>query len=1212
LNEVNRPSRPPARAKETPEDREEREQEEFEESLRLPPEVVPLADVDPRIAAAALAPPTSNDLLKWQAGMRDRSDYGNDIAKRLNPLANQMMRDADKAAEGAVPEETVPKTRAQRLAHRTNQVLDHASEYGAPVPQGKNLKEKSQHGLGQGVGLALSYFLPGPTKILRSGLGRKVMAPLIRSRVGQKIPRATWDGLLNKPDPKPGRAGKQGGGKAAKAGKAKPGEGSAQASNQRKKRIAVGASVLACLIFLVFGLLGAGMFSGDDDPAQPEEASDRKVAEYFPGPWQRILQQAANRVEQGGAEDYAVVPWTVLAGVVAAQTDFGRYSPYDNIDRDPGRKAKPIPAPGGGGDEGGGGRLVGSNSSGAGPGPVSGVTGPGSTRTVGERGHVAPPAGPAANQLGWFLYALRMHESGGVYDRPTGAEGSDACGAYQYISTTWRKYRGYLTACEAPPSVQDQRAREDAIKRFEIYGNWQQTAAAHFYPGLARNPSRWHDCPALCGFNPPMWSYVDGVMKKMREAARAHPARGGTPSAPAARGPARPRSASSVAFRADSRAGYGGAATGVFADGCPVASPTPDIGGKRGQGVGPFLLRGAAAAQLRSSGASPGLSLDPQNPCDAATFVAEELSESAEKVHADPKAPRWHADGSKEHQEENRKYWSRVIQNSGIFVERGANPDAPCTLPPPRDSKPWSISFRIISIFRCEVMRLPEMHLVTGVEEKPDGKTTYTVETDRSTAAEILVDEALSVSYGAGKWKSDGCDNHSAKPQGIFPMTKLEAAEAGLKNRCDIDKNITAASQLVLSMEQMKPEERPKKHGSFQPMAGGWQNLGIALGKELEFFSLAGPGRGSFQVSEKCGTVIKEFLTGIAPHAAKFAELEEPPGEAEAYDWKHKLEALEKKHGVEDPSSDKRCVAGLYLPGYNSTLAQVATGLAGGGYHGANLVGLANYFEGMEAVIAGEPEAPVAGKDSLVLPRVTSNLLKPVDVPLAEDATEAWSLLGSTDGVTMPLPQVAVEYAWFFGGVSRPFDSAGERIGSLADGSITTAGTVQVTVGPDGCPMNAPDNTLRGGAAETGISKVCADSVAKARSPQAAMAIKWALTHLGLPYSQPRRNDNGYADCSSFVSKAYRDSNAVPTFYPKATNAPTTHTLREHPQVARIPVSALQPGDLIEPNSGHVVMQLADGYIVHTNRTGDVSHVMRRSFPLTSRLWVGRVDPAKA
>jgi cell wall-associated NlpC family hydrolase len=47
-----------------------------------------------------------------------------------------------------------------------------------------------------------------------------------------------------------------------------------------------------------------------------------------------------------------------------------------------------------------------------------------------------------------------------------------------------------------------------------------------------------------------------------------------------------------------------------------------------------------------------------------------------------------------------------------------------------------------------------------------------------------------------------------------------------------------------------------------------------------------------------------------------------------------------------------------------------------------------------------------------------------------------------------------------------------------------------------------------------------------------------------------------------------------------------------YPWARRISYSEAKPGDLILSNApGHVGMLLADGYWVHTNRTGDISHV---------------------
>jgi hypothetical protein len=51
-----------------------------------------------------------------------------------------------------------------------------------------------------------------------------------------------------------------------------------------------------------------------------------------------------------------------------------------------------------------------------------------------------------------------MRESGGNYGSCN--EGSGACGAYQVMPSTWGGYGGYGSACDAPPSVQDQWAAE--------------------------------------------------------------------------------------------------------------------------------------------------------------------------------------------------------------------------------------------------------------------------------------------------------------------------------------------------------------------------------------------------------------------------------------------------------------------------------------------------------------------------------------------------------------------------------------------------------------------------------------------------------------------------------------------------------------------------------------------------------------------------------
>jgi hypothetical protein len=158
---------------------------------------------------------------------------------------------------------------------------------------------------------------------------------------------------------------------------------------------------------------------------------------------------------------------------------------------------------------------------------------------------------------------------------------------------------------------------------------------------------------------------------------------------------------------------------------------------------------------------------------------------------------------------------------------------------------------------------------------------------------------------------------------------------------------------------------------------------------------------------------------------------------------------------------------------------------------------------------------------------------------------------------------------------------------------------------PDGCPTVPPENTFRVPATEhLTLYQVCLDSVREARSPAAVLAIRFALSQVGTPYSQARRNEPHIYDCSSFVSRAYQSA-GVPIAYPTApnrldgplhANAPVTDTMVDAAWATPVTPETAKPGDLvffagINPPHGHVGMLLADGVMVHTNASGDVAHV---------------------
>lgn len=142
--------------------------------------------------------------------------------------------------------------------------------------------------------------------------------------------------------------------------------------------------------------------------------------------------------------------------------------------------------------------------------------------------------------------------------------------------------------------------------------------------------------------------------------------------------------------------------------------------------------------------------------------------------------------------------------------------------------------------------------------------------------------------------------------------------------------------------------------------------------------------------------------------------------------------------------------------------------------------------------------------------------------------------------------------------------------------------------GPGGCPTSAPAGTLRENANRYGIHRICTDSVAQARTPEAARAIKFALRNLGAPYSQPNRMGKFSFDCSSLVMRAYESGGAKVISGGWAPNTYYIETVRWAKPIA---FGDRRPGDLVYPFPGHIAMSLANGLKVHTNRPGDVSHV---------------------
>ncbi len=76
------------------------------------------------------------------------------------------------------------------------------------------------------------------------------------------------------------------------------------------------------------------------------------------------------------------------------------------------------------------------------------------------RAYKASPVYAASS--GDIFGRIRQCESGGNYSTNTG---NGYYGAYQYDRSTWNGHGGYSTADQAPPEMQDQKARSDYARR---------------------------------------------------------------------------------------------------------------------------------------------------------------------------------------------------------------------------------------------------------------------------------------------------------------------------------------------------------------------------------------------------------------------------------------------------------------------------------------------------------------------------------------------------------------------------------------------------------------------------------------------------------------------------------------------------------------------------------------------------------------------------
>lgn len=107
--------------------------------------------------------------------------------------------------------------------------------------------------------------------------------------------------------------------------------------------------------------------------------------------------------------------------------------------------------------------------------------------------------------------ALKSQETGGEGAYLRKSYSSSACGAYQYMQSTWNDYMGYRTPCSAPAWVQDSRMVGELQASYNKYHSWEKAVAAHLSPAYAGDKRLWNR--RISG-NPTVREYVNSVFSK--------------------------------------------------------------------------------------------------------------------------------------------------------------------------------------------------------------------------------------------------------------------------------------------------------------------------------------------------------------------------------------------------------------------------------------------------------------------------------------------------------------------------------------------------------------------------------------------------------------------------------------------------------------------------------------------------------------------------
>jgi cell wall-associated NlpC family hydrolase len=170
--------------------------------------------------------------------------------------------------------------------------------------------------------------------------------------------------------------------------------------------------------------------------------------------------------------------------------------------------------------------------------------------------------------------------------------------------------------------------------------------------------------------------------------------------------------------------------------------------------------------------------------------------------------------------------------------------------------------------------------------------------------------------------------------------------------------------------------------------------------------------------------------------------------------------------------------------------------------------------------------------------------------------------------------------------VDAALTAAQTRPSTASSAAATTATTAAAATGPGAAAVPAsPATTAK--AARATLAKAAPPTTAKpapqvdvpSTSPGAAVAVRAALSQLGVPYVFNAAEPGVAFDCSGLTMWAWAQAGVSMAHY----------TVTQWNSFPHVPLDALQPGDLIFSYSlGHVGMYIGNGMMVAAPRTGDV------------------------